>query len=326
MPRHQALLDQLADGRTRSGESLGGRLGISRAAVWKLVSRLRDLGVPVRSVPGSGYRLTSPVVLLDSIAIRRELPAELRAFIADVAVELSVDSTNARLRARSGRGLRRPTVLLAECQMAGEGRRGRTWHSAFGASLCMSVAWPCRELRGSLSGLSLVAGLAVARAVERVVGMSPGLKWPNDLVHGDRKLGGILLEVNGEPQGPCCVIIGIGVNCDLGDGHADIDIDQPWTDLCRMSGRSVDRNQLAAAVIEALAARLPLFSEQGFAPFRPEWNRLDALAGRKALLSTGGDAHVGTVRGVDDAGALLFDNENGISPWYSGEVSVRIAP
>ncbi|MEX0732206.1 MAG: bifunctional biotin--[acetyl-CoA-carboxylase] ligase/biotin operon repressor BirA [Aquisalimonadaceae bacterium] len=323
MGRLNSLLRLLADGRQHSGQTLGESLGVSRAAVWKLVARLRDLGVDIQSGAGAGYHLPRPVILLNAEDIHRGLTGDARGRFDAVDVALTVGSTNQELLAIADT-VHRPRALLAETQSAGRGRRGREWYSPFGASLYLSVLWPFEELGHGLSGLSLVAGLAVADAIERTTGIAAGLKWPNDIVYQDRKLAGILVELIGEPQGPCKVVIGIGINCEL-PPTAGAAIDQPWVDLASLGTSSPDRSALAAAILNRCCEMLPEFADSGFAAFRERWGERDSLKGREVRLLAGSQVHGGTVHGVDDGGALLMDDSHGIVSWVSGEVSVRLS-
>lgn len=323
MDRRSALLSLLADGRQHSGQALGEALGVSRAAVWKLVTKLRDEGVEIDSSTGAGYQLPRAVDLLDASAIRRGLSDAACSRLESVDTVLALGSTNAELL-RLANSAHRPRALLAESQSAGRGRRGREWYSPFGASLYLSLLWPFEELNRGLSGLSLVIGIAVAEAIERTSGARAELKWPNDVVYRDRKLAGILLELVGEPQGPCKVVIGIGLNCSLPPTAASA-IDQPWVDLASVCALPQERNVLAADILNSCCAMLPEFAIQGFAAFHEQWKQRDALVGRDIRLQLGSNVHTGTARGVDETGALLLDDGNSVAAWVSGEVSVRLA-
>ncbi len=317
----ETLLKLLADGEAHSGEALGEALGISRAAVWKQIGRLREAGLPVLAIAGSGYRLEAPITLLDAERIRGALAAELQTSIG-IDVRFQVDSTNRLAHAAAPD---QPAAVLAECQTAGRGRRGRAWVSPLGASLYMSLSWPFQAPARGLSGLSLLVGLCVAQAMERVLDIRPRLKWPNDLLHEDRKLAGILIELSGEPDGPCRAVIGIGVNCHLPQELVS-GIDQPWTDLHRITGDTPNRNLLSAAILSRLATCLPQFERVGFAAFRAEWTERDALQGRSIVLHLGQEQRPGTAMGVDETGALLMETRSGTEAYSAGEVSVRLQP
>ncbi|MCP1677192.1 BirA family biotin operon repressor/biotin-[acetyl-CoA-carboxylase] ligase [Natronocella acetinitrilica] len=320
--RLQDLLTILADGRPHSGEAVGLQLGISRAAVWKLVDQARHAGLEVLAVPGAGYRLPAPLVLLDETRIKSELGETADTF-ASLLTVIATPSTNEELLGRIA-AIDAPHALLAEHQSAGRGRRGRDWHSPMGASLYLSVAWPLDLPVAGLSGLSLAAGLAVAESVDATCGLRTGLKWPNDLYVDNKKIGGILVEVSGSPEGPCKAVVGIGLNCRLPDDDNDT-ISQPWTDLYRACGRPVDRNSLAVSILKSLAVNLPRFEHQGFAPFMESWNQRDILKDQPVTLMLGAETANGVARGVNDFGALLLDQNGTQRSVAGGDVSLRPA-
>ncbi|ROR34975.1 bifunctional biotin--[acetyl-CoA-carboxylase] ligase/biotin operon repressor BirA [Inmirania thermothiophila] len=324
MDTRWALLRRLADGEVHSGEALGRALGVSRAAVWKAVRGLADLGLEVEAVAGRGYRLAAPLELLDAGRITAALGPEARRRLARLEVLPEVDSTSRRLLAAAREGAPSGTVCLAERQTAGRGRRGRSWCSPFAASLCLSVLWRCDEGPGRLGGLSLAVGAAVAGALRAAAPVAVGLKWPNDLIAGGRKLGGILVELQGEAQGPTAVVVGIGINVRMPDGAGEA-IDQPWTDLAR-EGAAPPRNALAAAVLDAVLPLLARFPGEGLAPWRPAWERLDALRGRRVVVHTADGPVQGVAEGVEADGALRLRTAAGLRRFHSGEVSLRGAP
>lgn len=317
------LVEWLADGRFQSGERLGERLGISRAAVWKQVRGLERLGLPVQAVRGKGYRLAQPLELLDLAEIQGQLSAEAREGLAAIEHFHELDSTNDHLRRqpppRSG------TVCLAERQTRGRGRRGRHWVSPYGANLYLSLLWRFERGVAALGGLSLVVGIALVRTLRGLGVEGAGLKWPNDVYLQDAKLAGILIEITGESSGPCAAVIGVGVNVAMPE-HYGAEIDQSWTDLSRAGGAAVSRNRLAARVIEEVLLAVREFDRAGLRPFLQEWQRHDLSYGRPVQLRFAGDSVFGTGAGIDDDGAFLLDTPDGIRRFTSGEVSLRITP
>lgn len=218
-------------------------------------------------------------------------------------------------------------LYFAEHQTDGVGRQGRTWISApAGGSLAFSLLRRFAAAPAALSGLSLVAGIAIAEALG-VEGV--GLKWPNDLVARGRKLGGILVNLQSTPEGDCKAVIGIGLNLDLPDSAAGT-IDQPWTDFARLAGAAPARNALAARLLEGLLPALAQFEADGLAPFHARWQGLDALAGRPVRIHDGPRVHEGVSAGITQGGALrllLANNGGGHDEriFASGEVSLRPA-
>jgi BirA family biotin operon repressor/biotin-[acetyl-CoA-carboxylase] ligase len=320
----RVLLALLSDGGFHSGESLAAELGISRAAVWKRIGRLGELGLHVERRSGRGYRLEGGIELLEGERILALLPDELRARVTGVDVCGVIDSTNdVLLRAlRSGKAVH-GVACLAERQTSGRGRRGRNWLSPFGSNIYLSLAWRFDRGVAALDGLSLAVGVAVVRALEQCGIGGIGLKWPNDLFAGDAKFGGILIELDGELSGPMSAVIGVGLNLRMPLAEAAA-IGQPWIDLETLAGRVIGRNALAAALIASCVELLPRFAVHGFSVVQPDWERLDVLAGRGITVSTS-DGRVldGTADGVDAGGALRLRSAEGLLLLNSGEVSVR---
>lgn len=320
-PIPTALLQLLADGAEHSGTELGERLGISRAAVWKQLQALTELGVELDASPGRGYRLREPLDLLDAAAIHAAING--RATLTSLDIFPRIDSTNAYLLGDS-----RPTedaqlrVALAEQQTAGRGRRGRGWASPFARNLYCSVKrqFPC-GLEG-LSGLSLVVGLAIAEALAVLAIPNVQLKWPNDLRAGGKKLGGVLIELAGDAGGPCTAVIGFGINVRM-PASAAANIDQPWTDLQALTPQLPSRNTVVAAILVQLEQALTTFAQQGFAPFAAAWSARDEFRGKPVRMLGVNTEQIGIAAGVDARGALLLETADGLRPIVAGEVSLR---
>jgi BirA family biotin operon repressor/biotin-[acetyl-CoA-carboxylase] ligase len=262
---------------------------------------------------------TSP--RLDEAAIRAGLSTAVRASLASIALAQSTTSTqlDALAATTPARGA---ALFLAEHQTGGQGRQGRAWLSAPGqASLAMSLARRFALPMHAMSGLSLVAGVAIAEALALD---AVKLKWPNDLVAGGRKLGGILVNLRAAPQGGCEAVIGIGLNLCLPDAAS---IDQPWTDLARLGEPVPSRNDLLAQLLESLLPALDRFERDGLASFLPRWRRLDALDGCAVQVLDGARAYAGHSAGITDTGALRvrLAHGEGERVFASGEVSLRRA-
>ena len=319
--RSHLLLQVLADGHFHSGETLARAMGVTRAAVWKKVRALEKLGLSVFRVPGRGYRLADPLDLLDGSRIAGRLSLKCRLRIKDITVLDTVDSTNTWLAARPGE----PAACFAEFQSAGRGRRGRVWVSPFAANLYMSLAWRFDEWPPGFTALGMVAAIAVVRALNEFGVDGVSIKWPNDLVAGNRKLGGILIDIQGEPPGVTRAVVGLGLNVRMPAVAAE-GIDQPWMDLATYTeGKTPERNALAATLIESLVAVLDKFESAGFAAFSAEWQVLDLVAGHAVALHSHEQTVTGVAAGVDDQGALLLRTAKGMKRFVSGDVSLRMA-
>ncbi|MFJ4145869.1 bifunctional biotin--[acetyl-CoA-carboxylase] ligase/biotin operon repressor BirA [Pseudomonas sp. NPDC089734] len=312
------LLKLLADGEFHSGQVLGDVLGVSRSAVWKRLQQLEaELGVEVHKVRGRGYRLATPISLLSPTAIAEmKLPSDWSLHVAS-----STDSTNAEAVRLIGSGESMPMLVLAERQTAGRGRRGRKWVSPFGENLYYSLALRIDGGMRQLEGLSLLVGLAVMHALRDSGVKGAGLKWPNDVLVGRRKIAGILLELIGDPADVCHVVIGIGINVNM---QVSADVDQSWTSVRLETGALCDRNHLAVRVSQKLEALLLLHKERGFAAFQAEWEQGHLWQGCAVTLLSGAEVVEGIVLGIDGLGALRLDVNGAERSFSGGELSLRL--
>ncbi len=319
------ILQTLADGRFHSGDDLGRGLGISRSSVWKYVRRIEALGLEVHAVRGRGYRLQAALDLLDACAVRAALPHEVRPLLGGLVIHPELDSTNRYLRTAVEGDMACGFACLAERQTGGRGRRGRIWISPFAANLYMSVYWRFSGGATGLAGLSLAIGVAVARVLVALGIEDMGLKWPNDLVWRQRKLGGILIELAGEASGPCDVVVGVGINVDMPAASGAL-VEQPWTDLREVLGPECPRrNQLAAMVLGSLLTGLAEYERCGLEAFIPEWRVRDVAAGCDVELHLPQRRIAGTALGIDETGALLVRSGDDTLRFASGEVSLRLS-
>tara|TARA_R110002051_G_scaffold183542_1_gene253065 strand:+ start:1449 stop:2408 length:960 start_codon:yes stop_codon:yes gene_type:complete len=314
----------MSDGRFHSGETLGGALGVSRAAVWKSLSRLEREGFPIQRVRGKGYRIPKGAVLLDLDQIKRHFQADVAAYWQWHLYQ-DIDSTNAqaqRLLVESGG--RRPLVCISERQASGRGRRGRTWVSPYGQNIYMTLVEPFADGAQGLEGLSLIVGIVLADALESCGYPQIRLKWPNDLLLESKKLAGILIEVAGDLTSDCVAVIGVGVNV-LMRPEAGAEIDQAWTSLLQAAGAGeLDRNKLVAAFAEKLLMAMERFRCSGFQDFIVEWNKRDAWLGLSVSIVSGSNALHGVHQGVNERGALKLLTAEGLMLINGGEVSLRV--
>jgi BirA family biotin operon repressor/biotin-[acetyl-CoA-carboxylase] ligase len=330
----RSLLARLIQGPV-SGDALARAGGTSRAAVWKRIEALREAGVPIDARAGRGYALAQPFDLLDSDAIADRLPPPARARIASLEIAWSVDSTNSELLRRPAAAEGAATVMLAERQTGGRGRRGRVWASPLAAHLYLSLSRSFAGGLARLGGLSLVAGIASVEALHGLGFAAVRLKWPNDLVVADgagglRKLGGLLVEGGGEHAGPVSAVIGLGLNVRMPSAFA-ARIDQPWCDLSTLAAESglalPSRDALAAALLARWLPALDAFDAEGLAPSLPRYAALDALAGQPVAVHGDHATSTGIAVGLAADGALQVRMDDGrIQRFHAGEVSVRRAP
>jgi BirA family biotin operon repressor/biotin-[acetyl-CoA-carboxylase] ligase len=321
----------LGPGGFHSGATLATQLGVSRNAIWKAVGALKELGVIIHAVRNRGYRLAVPTAPLAAARIREGLDEQAQKRLRHMEVAWQLNSTNATLFDRTDLPPGRCDVLLAEVQSAGRGRRGRTWLATPGGALCLSLGWTFGQMPRDMGSLGLVVGVCALRALREhlaqgVLARTPvQLKWPNDLMCGSRKLGGILIDMRAEAGGPSYVVIGIGLNVAL-DVAARTQIGATGTEPCDLRSLGVSplhRNPVVTSLIQCLSGGLAVFEQEGLKPFRDEWQRADALRGRAVNVITVQDTTRGTARGIDLDGALLVETPKGLVRFVSGDVSVR---
>lgn len=235
------------------------------------------------------------------------------------------DSTSSELLRRADQGAPAGTVIVADRQTAGRGRRGRTWLSAPADSLTFSVLWRFTGPAWQLAGLSLAVGVALARALDDLGARGVRLKWPNDVLlerDGDfAKLAGILVELTSDRRGTQA-IIGIGLN--LRPPAADLP--QPAAGLTEAMTQPADRHVVLAGILVALGEVLAAFAVDGFAGLKAEWSERNAWQGQAVqLVGEAGEALAGTCLGADDDGALLLETSIGVQRILSGDLSLRRA-
>jgi BirA family biotin operon repressor/biotin-[acetyl-CoA-carboxylase] ligase len=310
------LLNLLKDGRFHSGQDLGAALGISRSAVWKQLQQLEaELGLSIHKVRGRGYQLAAPLTLLDSRTLSAMAPGW------PVTVLHSVDSTNAEALRAVGQGSLAPFLVLAERQVSGRGRRGRKWVSPFAENLYYSLVLRIDGGMRQLEGLSLVVGLAVLQALRNFGVPGAGLKWPNDVLVGNKKIAGILLELVGDPADVCHVVLGIGVNVNMQEAD---DVDQQWTSIRLESGRNTDRNALVAELGKQLNDYIQRHQMIGFSALQAEWEANHLWQDRSVSLIAGSSQIDGVVLGIDSQGALRLKVDGVEKVFSGGELSLRL--
>lgn len=320
--KQKKILSLLADGEFHSGTELAAELGISRSAVWKQLSGLSDFGLQYSAVSGKGYRLDNALELLAASEINEAVDDRAGALISSLEIHDQIDSTNRYLVECSQHNAVSGAVCFAEHQTAGKGRRGRQWVSPYGSNIYLSILWRFQQGPAAISGLSLAIGVAVIRALKQHRINDVGLKWPNDIYSQGKKLGGILVEVSGETDGPCSAVIGLGLNLFVPEMEAQ-SITQAWTDLSKITGQTrLFRNKLAGTLLNHLLPVIAEYEGVGIQAHLDEWRSYDCLTGKPATLFIGQQQFEGIVQGIDDNGMLLIERPDGsVQTFASGEVS-----
>ena len=313
------ILNLLADGQFHSGEALAQRFKVTRATIWNAIQHAESLGVEVFSVRGRGYKLPQAIELLDKDLVLNAI-GEQRAWF-NLQILDTVTSTNTYLMQQ--KGVAHATCVAAHIQTQGKGRRGRTWVSQLGASLTFSLLWRFQCGAAALSGLSLAVGVALIRAFNSLNVSHAQLKWPNDVLVDRKKLTGILIELQGDLEGPSAAVIGVGVNLNLPKNVLD-SIDQPAIDLANVSAKPINQSELLGAILKHLADVLSGFETHGFIGLRDEWLSYHAYDNKPVrMLLPNGTAINGVVKNVADDGILLVETALGLQRFSAGEISLR---
>lgn len=310
-PLTLAVLRLLADGQFHAGRELAAQLHVSRASVWQALQDVDAMGCELYRIRGRGYRLAQPVTWLDAPLLNQAL----QDTPWQVQVHDSLPSTN-----QYSRGLVHGSVVVTEWQSAGRGRRGRVWQAALGGSLLFSLVWRFEQPPQYLSGLSLAIGSVIAEVIAAAGVPEIQLKYPNDLLRTGGKVGGILIESQSDGESTLAVI-GIGLNVRLPKVVRG-SIDQAVNDLHTLV---LSRDQLFVAILQALANALPLFAQQGFAPFRSAWLARHAYHAQAVVVTLpDGQQQHGIIDDVAHDGTLLLKTKQGAQvALHSGDISLR---
>lgn len=318
------LVHLLADKQFHAGSALAAQLGITRAAIWKIVKQLEKYGIKLESVKGKGYRLMQPLELLDVKQIKAPLTVAQQQSIERIEILTSVDSTNSYLKNKLELQKRPVSICLAEQQTAGKGRLGRSWFSPFGANIYLSLSWKSDKDISELNGLSLVIGVAIMKALEKL-GLSKGIgiKWPNDIYCQHQKLAGILIEIVAESHSHTRVIIGIGMNVNMLN-QPQAAIDKDWTSIEHITQQYQNRNVIIGALLKAVLDELENIKQQPLAACLAEWKKYDVLYEKAITLSHQGNNISGVGKSINEQGhLLLLTNDGTLLPCSSGETSIK---
>ena len=255
--------------------------------------------------------------LLSVERIHLAIEPENKEYLSGIEIFDSIDSTNTYLIKKIKQNAPSGWICLAEQQTHGRGRLGKSWFSPAGANIYCSMLWRFVDPHLDISGLGIAIGVMVVNALHQY-GIQSGLqlKWPNDVLVAGRKLSGILLE-----RSACgAVVIGIGLNIDVKEAE-----EKNWIDISELMGPSIARNFLVGLLLNEMLKKLPEFERRGLVVFLPEWQKYDALLNKEITIITPGKNIVGVMRGVNSAGELLLENENGVQCFRYGEVSVQLS-
>jgi BirA family biotin operon repressor/biotin-[acetyl-CoA-carboxylase] ligase len=321
MSQKYRLIRLLSDGEFHSGQELGEILAMTRGGIWKAMQQLSPLGIEVERVKGKGYRIPRGIELLQFEKIYSHIPETISKQI-NLQIFDELDSTNQYLVNHQSQ-LPSGTIVFAEHQTQGRGRRQKKWLSPFGANLYCSILYHVDKDPSELNGLSLATGVAVTHTLENYGIPNVQLKWPNDILWQNKKISGILIEMSAETNSRSQVIIGIGLNVSM---PSNSDIDQEWIDVATITGQKPERNRLAAYLIIEVVEMLQRFQQKGLSNFIQHWKMLDAYFDKAVTLQTPTQQFNGIAKGINQRGEfILLEDNNKERHFMHGEVSLRLA-
>lgn len=301
-----------------SGQEIGEKLGVSRAAVWKAIESLRKEGYVIEAVTNKGYKLIESGDLLNAADVQAGLNT---TFVGrEMIVIDSVDSTNNYLRQKALEGVAEGAVAIAHEQTLGKGRRGKAWMSQKGHGLWMSVLVKPPIQPNEASKLTLVAGLSVCQAL-RNLGYDASIKWPNDIIIKNKKVCGILAEMTAQVEAIEFVVIGIGINTNVKSFPQELE--NIAISLKIISGADVKRSEVAAEVLNEFEKNYNLYIKNGFLSLKEEYET-NCITLNQEVQIIGKNGFEGFATAISDEGELVVRKADGRKEIvYSSEVSVR---
>ena len=297
------------EGRLVSGAELARRLGVSRAAVWKHINQLRDVGYGIDTVPFEGYRLLSRSDLMLSAEIKSGLKAE--RFGKEVYAFRETSSTSDVAAALAGGGAEEGTVVVADRQTEGRGRMGRSWESAPGVGILMSLILRPRIPPMDVPRVTITAAVAVSELLKEEVGFEAPIEWPNDIVVSGRKVCGVLTEMVAEQDRVESVILGIGLNVNHTENDFSPELRDNATSLYIEAGVKYDRTELLQRLLERLEQLYDMLQEGRFDEIVDRWSANSYTLGRRVRCTADGRPVEGVAENLASDGALVVRTDDG---------------
>jgi BirA family biotin operon repressor/biotin-[acetyl-CoA-carboxylase] ligase len=311
--RKRQILASLTHERFVSGEVIAQSLSLTRAAINQHIDALKDYGIEIYSVKGKGYKLANPITLINESQLVNAV--DNRCFYFDETTSTTAFMLSHAAELKSG------DICIAEYQSAGRGRRGRQWLSPYGHHIYASLFWRLNQDISQVSGISLVVGCALVKTLQDMGVEGLGLKWPNDIYVDNKKLAGILIELSLSLARQTDLVIGFGINMSMSVEQGKL-IDQPWSDLSSMDAMP-DKTELLIRLHQQLKYDLTLFEQQGLGAFFARWNQHDLFINREVTLVMAPNSVTGICRGIDEQGAILLENDLGVTAFVGGEITLR---
>jgi BirA family biotin operon repressor/biotin-[acetyl-CoA-carboxylase] ligase len=321
------LLKRLRDNRHKwiSGEQLSHQLGISRTAVWKQINNLKADGHRIESAPKKGYRLEKAADLITGDEIQSHLHTRVMGRPA-IRLFKETDSTNLQAKMLATQGAAEGTLVVADTQTQGRGRRGRTWFSPPGRSIYTSLILRPPMAPAQAPQITLMTAVALAKTLNASATVEAIIKWPNDVMIRGKKIAGILTEISTDMDVVDFVVVGLGINVNTRQREMPKEIEQIATSVQIETGKEASRVHLLCDLLMNFEACYDLLKNQGFGPVMQQWRQMTDIIGRRVYVDVLDTRHTGRVETVDDDGVLILKDDHGeIHRIFSGDVT-RVRP
>ena len=305
-----------------SGEHLSTRLSVSRSAINKHIRKLKQMGYTVSAAPRRGYCLeTAPDLLLPGEV--KEGLGTLRLGQKEIVYLHQADSTNTRAKELAMKGAPEGTLVLAETQTMGRGRKGRAWHSPQGSGIYASLILRPALPPGEAPMITLVTAVAVCEAILKTTELTPTIKWPNDILINGKKIAGILTELTMEMDAVDFIIVGVGLNVNAGKDAFSEGLAHIATSMVIETGAQFNRASLLREYLRQMECHYDEFMSTGFAPIVRRWKELSDIIGRQVAVNMIRKSHMGVVVDVDNQGMLILEDKDGrLHRIISGDITI----
>ncbi len=315
------LLDLLNKNAFVSGQQIADTLGVSRNAVWKAVEKIRREGYTIEAVTGMGYRLINNEDAFGEISIQSFLKTKWLG--RDLIFFEETGSTNDEIKKRAEKDAKEGLLIVADKQVKGKGRRGKTWDTFGGANIAMSCLLRPEFSPDTAPMLTIVMAISVMQGIEEETGIRSGIKWPNDIVINGKKCVGILTEMSAEPDYIHYVVTGTGINVNTESFPEEIR--DTATSLYLEGGKKYSRSKLTASIINAFEKNYEIFKKTGdLKDFREVYNEHCVNCGKRVCVMDPKGKYEALAKGINDRGELVVvTDDNDEIAVYAGEVSVR---
>lgn len=320
MSKHNRLIELLTASQTFvSGEKISEELGISRTAVWKQIKKLETLGYEIEALTKQGYRLN---YIPSPFAVQQlETALAKHRFGHTIYYYKDISSTQTVARELAEQGAAEGVTVLAEQQLSGKGRMGRSWHSPYGKGIWMSIVLrPLTPIQFAPQ-LTLITAVALTKALRQVTGIEVGIKWPNDVLYRGKKLCGILLESVAEEQRLKYVIAGIGISVNLSEQDYDNELLQKASSLRIECGKALSREEIVQTFMLEWEKLFHMYEQEGFQPIAKQWESYAVSLGKKMSFTTSQEQFDAVPIALSDNGAIVVKkNDGSVEEIYSAEM------